>query len=91
MVSARQAYTTLRSSNPIDFIFTSPGREISPDSMTSTSGRFATSSGDRSSGRATSVITQPGLTCMISRIFLPAPEVAVTIMSMSPILLSLSA
>ncbi len=52
--------------------------------MTSTSGRLRTSSGGRSSGRATSVITQPGLTCMMSSTFLPAPEVAVTIMSISP-------
>ena len=60
------------------------GNSISPDSMTSTSGRLATSSGGRSSGRATSVMTQPGLTLVMSRIFLPAPEVDVTIMSMSP-------
>jgi hypothetical protein len=59
------------------------GSSISPDSTTSTSGRLATSSGGRSSGRATSVITQPGLTRVMSRIFLPAPEVDVTIMSMS--------
>ena len=59
------------------------GSSISPDSMTSTSGRLATSSGGRSSGRATSVMTQPGLTLVMSRIFLPAPEVLVTIMSMS--------
>ena len=36
---------------------TSPGSSISPDSTTSTSGRLATSSADRSSGRATSVMT----------------------------------
>jgi hypothetical protein len=70
------------------FIDTSPGSSISPDSITSTSGRLATSSGGRSSGRATSVMTQPGLTFMMSRIFLPAPEVAVTIMSMSAMSLS---
>src|SRR5450759_1123561 len=66
------------------FIFTSPGSWISPDSTTSTSGRLATSSADRSSGRATSVITQPGLTAMMSRTRFPAPEVAVTMRSMSP-------
>ena len=36
--------------------------------MTNTSGRFTSLAG-MSSGRATSVITQPGLTSMISRIF----------------------
>ena len=65
------------------FIRTVPGSSISPDSMTSTSGRFATSSAERSSGRATSVITQPGFTAMMSRTRLPAPEVAVTMRSMS--------
>ena len=70
------------------FIATLPGSRISPDSITSTSGRLATSSGGRSSGRATSVITHPGLTFMMSRIFLPAPDVAVTIMSMSAMSLS---
>ena len=70
------------------FIDTLPGSRISPDSITSTSGRLATSAGGRSSGRATSVITQPGLTFMMSRIFLPAPDVAVTIMSMSAMSLS---
>ena len=64
------------------------GSSISPDSITSTSGRLATSEGGRSSGRATSVMTQPGLTFMMSRIFLPAPEVLVTIMSISPSRLS---
>ena len=59
------------------------GSSISPDSMTSTSGRLATSEAGRSSGRATSVITQPGLTRMMSKISLPAPEVEVTIMSIS--------
>ena len=59
------------------------GSSISPDSITSTSGRLATSLAGRSSGRATSVITQPGLTLVMSRIDLPAPEVLVTIMSMS--------
>jgi hypothetical protein len=34
------------------------------------------------------VITQPGLTFMMSSTFLPAPEVAVTIMSMSAMSLS---
>ena len=61
----------------------SPGSLISPDSTTSTSGRLATSSADRSSGRATSVMTAPGLTCMMSRTRLPAPEVAVTMASIS--------
>ncbi len=87
MVSARQAYTTPGGS-PMFFIVTSPGSWISPDSMTSTSGRLATSSGGRSSGRATSVMTQPGLTFMMSSTFLPAPEVAVTIMSISATSLS---
>ena len=62
---------------------TGVGSSISPDSITSTSGRLATSEAGRSSGRATSVMTQPGLTFMMSRISLPAPEVEVTIMSMS--------
>lgn len=65
------------------FMRTSPGSSISPDSMTSTSGRRATSSGERSSGRATSVMTHPGFTSVMSSTRLPAPEVAVTIRSMS--------
>ena len=68
---------------PMFFIRTSPGSSISPDSTTSTSGRLATSSADRSSGRATSVMTHPGLTAMMSSTRLPAPEVAVTITSIS--------
>ena len=70
------------------FILTSPGNRISPDSITSTSGRLATSAAGKSRGRATSVMTHPGLTFMMSRTFLPAPEVAVTIMSIAAMCVS---
>ena len=46
-------------------------------------GALATSSAERSSGRATSVITAPGLTCMMSEHPLARPGVAVTMASMS--------
>ena len=44
---------------------------------------MATSSADMSSGLATSVMTQPGLTFMMSRTLLPAADVAVTMTSIS--------
>ena len=46
---------------------------------------------ERSNGRATSVMTAPGFTFMMSSTFLPAPEVAVTMTSMSAMCSSASA